>query len=274
MPSIHVNDIDLWYEDRGTGTPLIFLHALSVDNTMWLPQISALSEAGYRVISVDLRGHGRSSAPAGPYAIPQMAADVYALVQQLDLGQVCVIGLSMGGRVALYLGLEYPDALLALVLVSTKSQPALEAKADLEELMLLSKQEGVYQAITRWYDRPNYRKLALAAPGIVQQLLNNWQEKSPDGFIGSARAILEMEPLDSRLSEIPVPTLAVAGELDGPCHPYIELYRRSISNCSVGFVPGAAHFVNVENAENFNQMLLEFLRKVQDKSISTENSAD
>lgn len=271
MPKIKVNDIALWYEDHGIGTPLIFLHAFSVDNTMWLPQISVLSEAGYRVICVDLRGHGRSSAPSGSYSIPQMAADVYELVQQLHLEQVCVVGLSMGGRVAMHLALNYPGTLTALVLVSTKSEPAREIDAELDRLIALSKRDGIYPAISQWYDRPNYRKLAFSAPRIVQQLLDEWQKKSPDGFIGAARAILDMESVSSRLSEISVPTLSIAGELDEPCHPYVELYKRSIPNCSVGFVPEAAHFVNVENAKAFNQMLMKFLQKVLDKRISAEN---
>lgn len=264
MPIIHVNKLDLWYEDQGEGFPLVFLHAFSVDHSMWLPQIMAFSKAGYRVICVDQRGHGSSSAPPAPYNIPQMTADIHELIERLDLGRVCVIGLSMGGRVAMQLGISYPADLKALVLVSTKSEPAREVGVELQMLEDLAFREGVFQAVSKWYERPNYKKLALADPQMVKRMLDKWKDKSPDGFVGSARAILEMEPMSPCLGEIFAPTLAVAGDLDIPCHSFVELYRGSIPHCSVEYIPNAAHFLNVEQPDLFNQKLFEFLVKVRD----------
>jgi 3-oxoadipate enol-lactonase len=266
MPGIPVNDLQLWYQDQGSGPPLIFLHAFAVSGDMWFPQMAALAAAGYRVLSVDLRGHGRSSAPAGPYTIPQMASDVHALIEALRLERPCVVGLSMGGRVALCLGLDHPDFLQAVVLVSTKSEPALEIETELGNLMDLAQRQGVYQAVARWYERPNYRRLATAAPALVQDLLEAWRAKPSDGFTGAAQAILRMEPLSGRLPEMRPPTLAVAGELDEACHPYVERYGQAIPNCQTAILPGCAHFVNVEQAGRFNAILLDFLEKIQGAS--------
>jgi pimeloyl-ACP methyl ester carboxylesterase len=258
---LKINGIDLWYERTGQGRPVIFLHAYAVTGAMWFAQVPALTAAGWDVVCVDQRGHGKSSAPAGAYTVSQMAADVHQLVERLNLSKVCLVGLSMGGRVAMRFTLDYPDEIAALVLVSSKSEPALEAKDDLEALIKMVEQGQIDWAIGEWYKRPSYHRLAAAAPDLVARFKAEWHGKSGDGFIGAARAIIEMEPMSQRLSEINVPTLALAGELDPLCHPYVELYERSIPHCQANIVHASGHFVNVEQPDHFNNVLLAFLNQ-------------
>jgi len=258
MPDLDVNGVDLWYERSGQGHPVIFLHAFAVTGAMWSSQVPVLTTAGYDVICVDLRGHGRSPAPPGPYTLPQMAADAHRLIEHLKLGTVCVVGLSTGGRVATRLALDYPEDIAELVLVSTKSEPAIEIWHELRELSRIAEEGDVALAIERWYDR-HYQELADAAPGLVHTLKDGWRQGSGSGFAGVARAITEMESVTTRISEIRAPTLAVAGELDPPCHPYVAWYERSIPGCQGVIVPAAHHFVNVEQPDRFNDLLLEFL---------------
>lgn len=258
MPSLAINGIDLWYERADQGRPIIFLHAFAVTGAMWFPQVSALTAAGYDVICVDLRGHGRSSAPPGPYTISQMADDIHQLIAQLKLDGVCVVGLSMGGRVAMRLALDHPRDVAALALVSAKSEPAREIRAELEALSRRAEQGEVAPAVEEWYDE-HYQRLAVYAPDLTRKLKAEWRQKSGSGFIGAARAIIEMESMTTRISEIRTPTLAVAGALDSPCHPFLAWYERSIPNCRGTIVPEAAHFVNVEQPGRFNNLLLAFL---------------
>jgi len=128
MPNLTINKNQIWYERAGQGRMILFLHAFAVTGEMWFPQLSTLTAAGCEVISVDQRGHGRSTALSGSFTISQMADDIHQLITKLDLEETCVVGLSMGGRVAMRLALDYPQDVAALALVSAKSEPAREIK--------------------------------------------------------------------------------------------------------------------------------------------------
>ena len=258
MPKIQTNDADLWYECNGNGHPIVFLHAFAVTGAMWFPQVPMLSTAGYKVVCVDLRGHGLSSAPPGPYSITDLALDVHNLIQMLNLGKVCLVGLSTGGRVATRLALDYPDDLSELVLVSTNSEPALEIKGELTELSKIALAGNVLDAVQKFYSK-HYQRLAQVSPELVDKLIKGWRGKNGDGFAGVATAISEMDSVTSRVSKIKVPTLAIAGELDPPCHPYLAWYEREIENCKGFIMPGSGHFMNVEQPESFNLHMLDFL---------------
>ena len=258
MPSLTINDINLWVERKGQGRPVIFLHAFAVTGKIWFPQTPALTAAGYDVICVDQRGHGRSSAPPGPYTIPQMAEDIHRLITNLNLKGVCVVGLSMGGRVGLRLALDYPQDVTALALVSAKSEPAREIGFELGALAARAEQGEVDTVVAEWYDE-RYQRLAGYAPELTRDLIEEWRTKPGSGFAGAARAIIEMESMTTRVSEISVPTLAMAGALDSPCLPFVAWYERVIPECRGVIVPEAAHFVNIEQPERFNDLLLTFL---------------
>jgi len=258
MPNLTINDINIWYERAGRGRPVILLHAFAVTGAIWFPQVPALTAAGYDVICVDQRGHGQSSAPPGPYTIPQMANDIHQLIAQLKLDRACVVGLSMGGRVAMRLALDHPQDVVALALVSTKSEPAREIQAELEALAQRVEQGEVESVVEEWYDE-RYQRLAVYAPDLNRKLKAEWRQKSGSGFIGAARAIIEMESMTTRISEIRASTLAVAGALDSPCHPFVAWYERSIPDCRGVIVPETAHFVNIEQPERFNDLLLMLL---------------
>lgn len=258
MPSLSVNNVDIWYQRKGQGRPVVFLHAFAVTGAMWFAQVPDLSAAGYDVICVDQRGHGQSSAPPGPYTIPQMADDIHQLMTQLRLDGACVVGLSMGGRVAMRLALDHPQDVAALVLVSAKSEPAREIRAELEALVQKVEQGQVAPAVEEWYDG-HYQRLAEHAPDLTRKMQAECCHSPGNGFVGAAQAIVEMESMTSRVSEIRAPTLAVAGALDSPCHPFVAWYERSIPACWGTIVPEAAHFVNIEQVRRFNNLLLAFL---------------
>ena len=123
MPLIAVNDIELYYESHGSGAPLVVLGGLGLA----VSEMGALTgplAARFRVIAVDNRGTGRSSKPAGPYSIEQMAADTAGLMDRLDLERAHLLGISMGGRIALALALARPERVERVVLISTGPRAA------------------------------------------------------------------------------------------------------------------------------------------------------
>jgi len=260
MKSEGTESLRLWYERAGQGRPVVFLHAFAVTGAMWQGQEAPLAAAGHDVLRLDQRGHGRSSAPPGPYTITQMAADVHHLVLRLRLHRPCLVGLSMGGRVAMRYALDFPDELGSVVLVSSKSEPALEIEEELGALARQAERGDIAGAIEVWYRRASYERLAAAAPELIRRFVEEWRASTGAGFAGAGRAIIEMEPMSRRLREIRVPTLALAGQLDAACHPFVEQYRTTIPQCDGQLVPGAGHFINVEQPQTFNDLLLGFLR--------------
>jgi pimeloyl-ACP methyl ester carboxylesterase len=119
MPCLQVNDIELYYESRGAGDPLVLIGGLGMAVSEMQPLIEAFAEAGYRVIAADNRGAGRSAKPPGPYTIGQLAGDLTGLLTRLGVERTHVLGISMGGRVALALALDHPNLVDHLVLTST-----------------------------------------------------------------------------------------------------------------------------------------------------------
>lgn len=123
MPLIAVNDVELYYESHGSGVPLMLLGGLGLDVSEMGMLIGPLADR-FRVIAVDNRGAGRSAKPPGPYSIEQMAADVAGLMDRLDLPRAHLLGISMGGRIAMALALAWPGRVNRLVLVATSPRAA------------------------------------------------------------------------------------------------------------------------------------------------------
>jgi len=120
MPTVRVNGITMYYEEHGAGEPLLLINGLGADITLLAPLISWFARS-HRVVAFDNRGAGRTDKPDAPYTIELMASDTAALMEALALEHVNVLGISMGGRVALELALSYPDRVRRLVLVSTSA---------------------------------------------------------------------------------------------------------------------------------------------------------
>src|ERR1700754_2860763 len=115
-----INHLNIDYRDQGSGEPVIFIHAFPLGQTMWEEQLAAL-KYHCRAVTLDLRGFGGSGVPDQPCAMEQMATDVRGLMATLDIERATLVGLSMGGYVALAFYREYPDAVRALVLADTRA---------------------------------------------------------------------------------------------------------------------------------------------------------
>ena len=121
-----INGIHLAYSDQGRGTTLVFIHAFPLSRAMWDPQVQVFAKE-YRVITVDLRGHGESDAPLWHYTLDQFTDDLNALLSHLSLSQAVFIGLSMGGYILMAFSRKYPEKVKAVVFADTR------AHADTEE---------------------------------------------------------------------------------------------------------------------------------------------
>jgi 3-oxoadipate enol-lactonase len=261
MPSVPTApDQTIFYREfNPTGkTVVLLLHGLGATGESWSYQVPDLEKAGFRVIAPDARGFGRSSYP-GITSVKEMAADMAALLERLKISQLHVVGISMGGTIALQLALDYPDCVDRLVLVNTFAQ--LRPK-NMKSWMyffirfLLIHTVGIHtQARTvarRVFPRPEQAWLR-------QELMAQIHQANASGYRATMRA-LGMFRVEKRLGEINTPTLVVTGENDNTVAPKNQqILVEKIKSARHVIIPDGGHAVAVDQPAVFNQVLLEFL---------------
>ena len=136
MSKLKVRDVNLHYEITGQGQPLLLIHGLGSSARDWELQVPVFAQ-NYRVVAFDVRGHGRSDKPPGPYSIPLFADDAAALIRALDIAPTHVVGISMGGMIALQLAVSAPELVRSLVVVNTG--PELVPRTPRERLEVLQR---------------------------------------------------------------------------------------------------------------------------------------
>lgn len=246
----------LHYEVSGTGEPAVLIHAFSVDRRMWAPQIPLL-ERRFQVIRYDLRGHGRSTGPSGPYAPYE---DLRSVLDAVGVATATLIGLSAGSTLAIDFAIAYPNRVARLVLASpglnghvpsqplTWTQPVFKAAG-------AGDAEG---AARLWADTPimALRNDLTAAPTVREIVMDNarlWTFK-----VNPAQPLAP--PAIGRLSEIKCPTLVILGEQDLPHIGEIaRLLVKGVGGAQLVTIPRAGHMANLDAREAFNRALDGFL---------------
>ncbi len=254
-----INGITIAYSDCGTGLPIIFLHAFPLNRSMWAQQEDALCSQ-FRIITIDLRGHGESDAPLWHYTLEQSADDVYALLDRLSIQQAIFTGLSMGGYILFAFYRKYAARVKGLILADTKAQ------ADTEE-----GKEGRFQmAQTAYKKGPSaiadimIPKLLSPAtiqtnPNLVQQVRAMIEGNQISGIAGNLMAMAERPNSVPLLSQITCPTQIIVGELD-QATPLSDakLMAEQIPHARLAIIPNAAHLANLEQPEAFNRIVGSF----------------
>lgn len=242
--------------DGPEGAPVVVLvHAIGTSMQMWALQVPALS-GDYRVISVDLRGHGRSPAPPGPYAMGELARDVIAVLDRLDIERASVCGLSLGGMVALTMAAIVPDRLDRLVAACVIAVPAAPAAwHERAQSALVGGSAAVSDLVVeRW----GYRD---RAPEVAQLVRDMLAATPPEGYAGSCEAIANMD-LRPALPLVAAPTLLLAGS-DDPAAPASVAHEMAAAmpDARVDVIEGAAHLLNVEAPTATTEAILKHLRR-------------
>ncbi len=259
MPTIRINDIDLNYDRRGEGEPLLFLHGLGSSSRDWELQTTYFSSR-YQVITVDTRGHGRSEKPPGPYTIDLFARDIVELHKALELGPVHVVGLSMGGMIAFQLAVDQPSLVHSLTIVN--SGPALILNT-LRLKLSFKKREW----IVRLFGMRKMGKVlahALLPESHQRELhkafIDRWAENNQKAYLTSLRALIGWSVAD-RIHNIRCPTLIVSADQDYTPVAYKQAYAAKIPTTEVAVIRHSRHMSPIDQPEAFNRTLGEFLAK-------------
>jgi pimeloyl-ACP methyl ester carboxylesterase len=254
------NGVRLAYTVRGSGLPILLVHAFPLAGAMWTAQMNML-ESHYQVLIPDLRGFGQSSVPTTPSTMPLMADDLYRLLVHLDLKKVVVVGLSMGGYIAFELLRRYPHVVHALVLADTRAtSDSPEAQAARETNARIAETQGAAAIADLMIPRllaPN------ADPAVVAQVREMILATAPAGIAAALRGMAVRADATDLLPHIRVPTLLIGGEQDQLTPPVVmQDLQQAIDGSSLTIVPRAGHLPNLEQAEVFNTALLKFLHRL------------
>jgi pimeloyl-ACP methyl ester carboxylesterase len=226
-------DVQIYYEVRGAGTPLVFLHGNSEDGRYFDRQAAFFAEH-YRVVVIDSRGHGRSTCGRrGALPFAAMAGDVLAVLDALAIDRAAIVGFSDGGNVALHLALATPERLRAMVLVGANLSPA-----------------GMKRS-ARALITAGYVGYALRAP---------FSAKARAAKARWALMVFHPRLTAGDIAVIGVPTLVMAGERDVVRERHTRLIADTIRDAALQVVPGAGHFIATEQPERFQAAVFDFLK--------------
>ena len=251
-----VNGIELYYEVTGKeGAPwLVLSHSLACTVRMWDPQVAAFKDR-YRILNYDMRGHGQSAAPQGPYTLDMLADDVLGLMKELKIERATYMGLSIGGMIGQTLALRQTKLFDKMVLADTSHAQPPEAIKQWEERIKIAQTQGmkplVPSTMERWFT-PSFRESPPARK--IAELIANTPVA---GYVGCGQAIMKLNTT-ARLKDIKLPVLAITGEQDGAA-PGTKYIGEHVPGAKYVGIPQAAHISNIEQPEAFNRGLREFL---------------
>jgi 3-oxoadipate enol-lactonase len=260
MTTLRANDAELFYEEAGSGEPVLLLHGLGSSTLDWEAQIEAL-KGSFRVIAMDARGSGKSRdllKPGGPFTLKQFAADASALLDHLGAAPAHVVGLSMGGMIAFQLAVDSPRHVRTLTIINSGPELVPRTPAELKAFRMrrmisrLFGPRGMSRLLAkRLFPNPAHddkRKL------FRERMALN----SKRAYIASQEALFGWSVLD-RIGAIDAPTLAVSSDQDYTPVAVKELWAKRMKNAQVKVVADAHHALPIEAPEKLNPVLLEFL---------------
>jgi 3-oxoadipate enol-lactonase len=263
LPAIQLGLHTAWYDEHGSGTPLLLIPGLGASRLSWWKQIEPLSRR-YRVISFDNRDAGDSAHATAPYSIGELAEDAAQAIEALDLGPTYVMGWSMGTFISQELTVRHPDLVDRLILVAGSAGGPTQTRAAPEFATLLrrSETEPIEARVRRTYP-------LLAAPGYMQRHPEDldrlvWsQSAKPMSFVCYQRqlgAIMNWSGVGLQLPQVKTPTLVIHGDLD-PLVPYPngQYIASQMPNATLSTYPGVGHLPPIEAHERFNREVQEFL---------------
>jgi len=273
MPTVQgSSDNALHYEDSGQGRPVVLIHGWPLSSAAWQDQVGALTSAGYRVIAYDRRGFGQSDKPVTGYGYDTLADDLAALLDQLDLRDVTLVGFSMGGgEVARYVSRHGEERLHSVVFASAvppymmqggdnPDGPLTKTEAAKMAASLTANRDSFYDQFTTEFFSANGRLC------VTEQ-----QRQDAIALCQQANKVAALEAMTSfgatdfreDLPKVSVPALVIHGDSDAtvPFEGSGKRTHEALPGSELVVIPGGPHGINVSHAAEFNRALIDFLQR-------------
>ncbi len=257
MPKLRVRDIDLYYESAGQGEAVLFIHGLGSSSRDWELQKDFFAER-YQVVTFDVRGHGQSDKPPGPYSVPLFAADTAELIRALDIAPAHVVGISMGGMIAFQLAVSEPDVLKSMVIVNSGPELVLrtfkERMGGLQRLLIIRLM--------------GMRKMGQVLGGRLfpkegqeetrQMFIERWAENDKRAYYDALRGLVGWSVAE-HLGDIHCPTLVIAADEDYTPVSLKRAYVAKMARAELVAIEDSRHGTPVDQPERFNRVVMGFL---------------
>ena len=263
--------VELFFEETGSGAPLVFVHEFAGDYRSWSPQVRYFARR-YRVITYNARGWPPSAVPTDPAAYSQRRAcdDIRCVLDELGIEKAHVVGLSMGGFATLHFGLNYPERAHSLLVagVGYGAEPGERAKFQAEADFIAGelRANGMEQFAARYSLGPTRVQFQNKDPVGWREFADMLAEHSAEGSALNQLGVQKMRPsiydLEDQLRQLTVPTLIVTGDEDWPCLNPNVFMKRVIPSAALYVMPNTGHTVNLEEPALFNDLLEKFLAQV------------
>lgn len=244
---------------RRDGAPVVFSSSLGATAAMWDPQIPEFSKR-FRTIAYDHRGHGMSEQPPGPYELEDFGSDVLAMFDELEIERAHFCGLSLGGMVAIWLGVHAPERLASLTICCSSARPGNEPAwtERIETVRAADSVEPVAGAVvSRW----TTSAFAAENPVVVERLRAMLAANSPAAYAASCRVVRDLD-LVADLERVTVPSLVIAGAQDEALPlEHQQLIAGAIPAARLETIDPGAHLPNVEQPEVFSRLVINHIEE-------------
>ena len=273
MPTLTTDDgVKLYYEEAGTGAPLVFVHEFAGDLRSWELQLQHFSRL-YRCIAYNARGYPPSDVPQDVerYSQDRATDDIRAVLDGLGIEKAHVVGLSMGAFATLHFGIRYPDRALSLTIAGGGygAHPAQYEKfqTDAKANAQIIRDQGMAHFAATYGHGPTRVQLKNKDPRGFAQYARLLAEHSAPGSANTMLGYQARRPslyaLTEQMKRIPTPTLILAGDEEEPCLEVCLLMKRCIPKAGLAILPKSGHAINLEEPALFNRLLEDFLHQVQ-----------
>jgi 3-oxoadipate enol-lactonase len=265
MPTATVNGSEYYYDEKGSGFPIVFGNSLLFDRRMWDQQVETLSSR-YRCITYDFLGHGGSSVGAEGYSLEDEAENLHALMERWGASPAHMVGLSMGGMVDMRLALAHPEDVRSLALLDTSAEEEVAERRPQYEAMAAAARvngpESVVDAVVPFMFSTGFQQSQPVAAFKQQFIASN-----VDGVERATQAVARRTSVLDKISQIKVPTLVIVGSDDISTTPdKAQRIAGGIAGARLETIAGSGHLTAIEQPERISQLLSEFLAQVDSAS--------
>ncbi len=270
MSTLSANGITIFYEETGSGTPLLFLHEFAGDYRAWEPQIRFFSRR-YRCINYNARGYPPSDVPedVADYSQDIAVDDARGVLDALNIEKAHIIGLSMGGYATVLFGVKYPERALSLTIGGCgygSSSRQMTWYGELDALAEAFISEGMKTKAAEYATGPTRVQLQNKDPRGWEEFRNQFMEHSALGAANTFRGVQKHRPnlleMGDELAKIDVPALILIGDEDDPAIEASIFMKQVMPTAALEVYPRSGHAINLEEPDRFNRSVLDFITTV------------
>jgi pimeloyl-ACP methyl ester carboxylesterase len=271
VPRANVNGIELYYEETGSGYPVVFCHEFGGDYRAWDPQVRFFDRL-YRCVTYSHRGFPPSAVPRRleDYSQELLIEDLRSLVaDQLGISSAHFVGFSMGGSVVLNFALKHPALCKSIVVVGTGAGSTNRERfeQDVQNVLGLIRSQGITRFAETYSEGPIRQPYKRKDPHGWAVFREQLAQHSAEGQSLTMEGVMLRRPrifsLEDQLRQLQVPTLVAIGDEDEPCVDVAVFLKRTVPSCGLLVLPQSGHAINLEEPATFNAQVLDFFRLVE-----------